>query len=159
GLIALVWAVIEAPSDGWTSPAVVTAFGVAGLSLVAFVLQQRAAKEPLLDVRLFRNPRFSAASATVMVLFFALFGFLFVATQYLRFVLGFAPAAAGVRVLPYAGAMIVSAALSAKLVERAGTKRIATLGMLLFAAGLAVAANVDTDYGRLALAFVLMGLG
>src|SRR6185312_7817301 len=111
--------------------------GVAVLLLGAFVLQQRGSAEPLLDVQLFRDPRFSAASATVMVLFFALFGFLFAATQYLQFVLGFSPAAAGVRVLPYAGAMIVSASGSAKLVQRYGTRRIATLGMLLFAAGLA----------------------
>ena len=161
GLIALAWAVIEAPSEGWTSPAVLAAGGGAVVLLSAFVLRQRRAAEPLLDVGLFRNPRFSAASATVMALFFALFGFLFVATQYLQFVLGFSPSAAGVRILPYAGAMIVSASLSAILVERFGTRRIATLGMLLFAAGLAVAATVgvDTGYGRLALAFMLMGTG
>jgi EmrB/QacA subfamily drug resistance transporter len=161
GLIALVWAVIEAPSDGWGSPAVLAACGLAVLLLGAFVLQQRRAAAPLLDVHLFRNPRFSAASAMVMVLFFALFGFLFVATQYLQFVLGFSPTAAGVRVLPYALAMIVFATASAKLVERHGTRRVATLGMLLFATGLAVAATigVDTGYGRLAFAFVLMGAG
>jgi EmrB/QacA subfamily drug resistance transporter len=161
GLIALVWAVIEAPSNGWTAVPVLAGFALAALALAGFVLRQRAAAEPLLDLRLFRDPRFSAASATIMVLFFALFGFLFMATQYLQFVLGFSPAAAGVRVLPYAGAMIVAATLSARLVERAGTKRVATLGMVLFAAGLAVAATVavDTGYGRLAFAFVLLGLG
>ena len=59
-----------------------------------------------------------------MVLFFALFGFLFLATQYLQFVLGYSPSAAGVRVLPYAGAMIVFAPLSSQLVARFGTKRV-----------------------------------
>jgi EmrB/QacA subfamily drug resistance transporter len=159
GLIALAWAVIEAPSDGWTSGSVLAAFAFAFVALGAFVLRQRRVREPLLDVTLFRNPRFSAASSTVMVLFFALFGFLFLATQYLQFVLGLSPSAAGVRVLPYAGAMIVFASASAKLVAMLGTKRIATAGMLLFAAGLAVAATVDTGYGRLAVAFVLMGAG
>jgi len=112
-------------------------------------------------VGLFRNPRFSAASAAIMVLFFALFGFLFLATQYLQFVLGFSPVEAGVRVLPYAGAMIVFASVSARLVAAFGTKRVATLGMLLFAAGLAIAGTLDvgTGYGRLALAFVAMGAG
>ncbi len=96
-----------------------------------------------------------------MVLFFALFGFLFLSTQYLQFVLGYSPSAAGVRVLPYAGAMIVFAPLSAKLVGALGTKRVVTTGMLLFSAGLAVAATVTTDsgYGRLAVAFLLMGAG
>ena len=72
-------------------------------ALVAFVVWQRRVEEPLLDVRLFENPRFTAASSTIMVLFFALFGFLFLSTQYLQFVLGYSPSAAGVRILPYAG--------------------------------------------------------
>ncbi len=161
GLLALVWAIIEAPSEGWTSPVVLEAAAVATAALVGFVVRQRRAAEPLLDVRLFRDLRFTAASATIMVLFFALFGFLFVATQYLQFVLGFSPAQAGVRVLPYAGAMIVFAPLSAPLVARLGTKRVATAGMLAFAAGLAVAATVTsaTGYGHLAVALVLMGVG
>ena len=96
-----------------------------------------------------------------MVLFFALFGFLFLSTQYLQFVLGYSPSAAGVRVLPYAGAMIVFAPLSSKLVLRLGTKRVVTTGMLLFAAGLAVAATVTAGagYGRLGVALLLMGAG
>jgi MFS family permease len=96
-----------------------------------------------------------------MVLFFALFGFLFLATQYLQFVLGYSPSAAGVRVLPYAGAMILFATLSSTLVLRLGTKRVVTTGMLLFSAGLAVAATLSAspEYGRLAIALVLMGTG
>jgi EmrB/QacA subfamily drug resistance transporter len=161
GLIALVWAVIEAPARGWTSAAVLGAGAFAATVLVAFVAQQWRTAEPLLDPRLFRDPRFSAASATITVLFFALFGFLFLATQYLQFVLGYAPSAAGVRVLPYAGAMILFAPLSARLVLRFGSRRVATTGMLLFSSGLAVAATVTTGtgYGRLAVAFVLMGAG
>jgi EmrB/QacA subfamily drug resistance transporter len=161
GLVALVWAVIEAPSRGWTSTPVLTAGAIAAALLVAFVVHVRRAAAPLLDLRLFGDPRFSAASATIAILFFALFGFLFVSTQYLQFVLGYAPAAAGVRLLPYAGAMIVFATLSARLVASLGTRRVVTAGMLLFAAGLALAATVSADggYGRLALAFVLMGAG
>src|SRR4051812_15532095 len=161
GLIALVWAVIEAPAQGWTAAPVLTAGAIAALAVLAFVVQQRRAVDPLLDLRLFRDPRFTAASATIMVLFFALFGFLFLATQYLQFVLGYSPAAAGVRVLPYAGAMIVCATLSAKLVARLGTRRVATAGMALFSAGLAVAATIGagTGYGRLGIALVLMGAG
>jgi EmrB/QacA subfamily drug resistance transporter len=161
GLTAFVWAVIEAPSRGWTSAPVIGAGGVAAAALSAFVVQQRRAAEPLLDLRLFRNARFTAASGTIMVLFFALFGFLFLSTQYLQFVLGYSPSAAGLRILPYAGAMIVLAPLSSKLVRRLGTKRVTTTGMLLFSAGLAVAATVtaSTGYGRLAIALVLMGAG
>ena len=161
GLVALVWAVIEAPSRGWTSVPVLGAAALAAVALAAFVVQQRRAAEPLLDVRLFSDPRFTAASGTITLLFFALFGFLFLSTQYLQFVLGYSPSAAGVRVLPYAGAMIVFAPLSSKLVLRFGTKRVASAGMALFAVGLAVAATVTTSsgYGRLGIALVLMGAG
>jgi EmrB/QacA subfamily drug resistance transporter len=161
GLVALVWAVIEAPSKGWTSVPVLAAIVLAAIALVGFVVWQRRVAEPLLDVRLFRDARFSAASGTVMVLFFALFGFLFLSTQYLQFVLGYSPSAAGVRILPYAGAMIVCAPLSSMLVTRFGTKGVATTGMALFATGLAVASTVETStgYGRLAVALVLMGAG
>ena len=161
GLLALVWAIIEAPAEGWTSTGVLAAGGLAAATFAGFVVQQRVASSPLLDIRLFRNLRFTAASGTVVVLFFALFGFLFLATQYLQFVLGYSPLAAGVRVLPYAAAMLVFAPLSAALVARFGTKRVATVGLLLFAAGLGTAASVDagSGYGPLAAAFVLMGAG
>src|SRR5688500_16446044 len=77
GLVAFVWAIIEAPAKGWTSGPVAGAFVLAAGLLAAFVIWQRRAEAPLLDVRLFADARFTAASATVMVLFFALFGFLF----------------------------------------------------------------------------------
>jgi MFS family permease len=96
-----------------------------------------------------------------MVLFFALFGFLFGATQYLQSVLGYTPLGAGVRLVPYAIAMIAFASASAAVVARLGTGRVVTTGMLLFAGGLAAAATlrVGSGYGPLALAFVLMGAG
>jgi EmrB/QacA subfamily drug resistance transporter len=161
GLVALVWAIIEGPSKGWTSLPVLGALALATVALLAFVMWQRRVAEPLLDVRLFRDPRFTAASVTIMVLFFALFGFLFLSTQYLQFILGYSPSAAGVRMLPYAGAMIVAAPLSAKFVARLGTKRVVTAGMLLFATGLAIAATVTTStgYGRLSIAMLFMGVG
>jgi EmrB/QacA subfamily drug resistance transporter len=161
GLVALVWAVIEAPSKGWTSTPVLAAGAFATVALAAFVVWQRRVDEPLLDVRLFANPRFTAASSTIVVLFFALFGFLFLSTQYLQFVLGYTPSAAGVRVLPYAGAMIVCAPLSSMLVASFGTKRVVTTGMALFSIGLTIAATVTTSsgYGRLGIALLFLGAG
>jgi EmrB/QacA subfamily drug resistance transporter len=161
GLVALVWAVIEAPSEGWTSAPTLAAAGLAAALLAAFVVRQRRAADPLLALELFRDRRFTAASGTIAVLFFALFGFLFLSTQYLQLVLGYSPSAAGVRVLPYAAAMILFALVSARLAERFGTRRVVTVGMLLFAAGLGVAATIEAGggYGRLALSLVLLGAG
>ncbi len=161
GLVVFVWAIIEAPSKGWTSVPLLAAAVLSATALVAFVAWERRVDEPLLDVRMFRNARFSAASLTVTVLFFALFGFLFLSTQYLQFVLGYSPSAAGLRMLPYAGAMIVAAPMSSKLVARLGTKRVVTAGMLTFAAGLGIAATITTTtgYSRLAIAMLFMGAG
>ncbi len=122
---------------------------------------ERRVAEPMLEVRFFKNPRFTAASTTVTLVFFALFGFIFLATQYLQFVLGYSPFEAGVRTLPFAVAMIVAAPSSSKLVERFGTKRVVVTGMLLFAAGLVVASTstVTSGYDRIAIAMLLMGGG
>ena len=157
------WAVIEAPSKGWTSAPVLAARRARRRrARRRSCVQQRRVAEPLLDVRLFRNPRFSAASAhRSWCCSSRSSGSCSCATQYLQFVLGYSPSAAGVRVLPYAGAMIVSALGLGEARRAARHQARRDAGMLLFAAGLAVAATVaaDTGYGRLAFAFVLMGAG
>jgi len=161
GLGALVAAIIEAPSYGWTDPLIVTGFAVAITALTAFVVWERRVEEPMLDVRLFANARFSAASVNVTLVFFALFGFIFLATQYLQFVLGYSAFDAGVRTLPFAFALMVMAPMSSKTVQWFGTKRVVVAGMLLFAAGLVVASTstVTTGYPRVMLAMILMGAG
>jgi EmrB/QacA subfamily drug resistance transporter len=161
GLGALVASIIEAPSHGWTDPLILVGFALAMIALVGFVLWERQTPEPMLDVRFFANPRFTAASVTVTLVFFALFGFVFLATQYLQFVLGYSPLAAGLRTLPFAIAMMVLAPMSSKTVQRFGTKRVVVTGMLLFAAGLVVAASVGvtTGYPRVMVAMLLMGAG
>jgi EmrB/QacA subfamily drug resistance transporter len=158
---ALVWSIIEAPSDGWTSGPIVAGFSIAAAAFALFVWWERRVQEPMLDVRFFQNPRFTAASSTVTLVFFALFGFIFLATQYLQFVLGFSPLQAGVRTLPFAAAMMITAPLSSKIVERLGTKRVVVTGMLLFSTGLVVASTstVTSGYGRVAIAMLLMGSG
>src|SRR5262245_44355647 len=77
GLLALVWGIIEAPSKGWTSAPILVAFTVAVVALTAFILWERYTEYPMLNVRFFRNPRFTAASLTVTLVFFALIGFVF----------------------------------------------------------------------------------
>jgi predicted MFS family arabinose efflux permease len=161
GLVALVWAIIEAPSDGWTSAPILAAFSIAAVTLTAFVWWERRTRFPMLDVRFFRNPRFTAASLAVTLVFFALFGFIFLATQYLQFVLRYSPLEAGIRTLPFAGAMMLAAPLSSKFVEWIGTKRIVVTGMLLFAAGMVVASTttVTSGYPRVVIAMLLLGSG
>ncbi|MEO8694173.1 MAG: DHA2 family efflux MFS transporter permease subunit [Acidimicrobiales bacterium] len=161
GLVALVSAIIEGPSKGWTSPFVLTLFGLAVVTLAVFAVWESRVEAPMLDVRFFRNPRFSAASANIMLMFFALFGFVFLSTQYLQFVLGYSPLAAGVRTLPFAGAMLAIAPFSSKLVDYFGTKRVVVAGMLTFASGLLLASTMTTTtgYPRLGVAMLMLGAG
>ncbi len=161
GLTTLVWGIIEAPMRGWTDPTILGAFAAAAAILAAFVAWELRAPQPMLDVRLFRNPRFSAASGAISLMFFALFGMLFLLTQYLQAVLGYSPLEAGVRVLPVALGLILASGLSARLLSGAGTKRMVVAGMLLVAAGLSVVTQADQDsgYAVVAVALSLLGLG
>jgi EmrB/QacA subfamily drug resistance transporter len=161
GLVALVSAIIEGPSKGWTSPLVLTLFGLAVVTLTVFSVWESKVDAPMLDVRFFRNPRFSAASANITLMFFALFGFVFLSTQYLQFVLGYSPLAAGVRTLPFAAAMLAVAPFSSKFVDYFGTKRVVVAGMLTFASGLVLASTMTTTtgYPRLGVAMLMLGAG
>jgi EmrB/QacA subfamily drug resistance transporter len=161
GLTALVWGVIEAPRDGWTHPTILAAFGLAAVLLTAFVAWELRSRQPMLDVRLFRNPRFSAASGAITLAFFAMFGTVFFLTQYLQSVLGYSALEAGIRVLPVAVGLVIGGPSSARLAERVGTKVVVALGMTLIATGLAlmIGYQVDTAYGYVALTQVILGLG
>jgi EmrB/QacA subfamily drug resistance transporter len=160
GLVALVYTIIEAPARGWTDPLVLSGFGVAAVLLTLFLWWESRIENPMLRLSFFRNPRFSAASAAIALVFFAMFGTIFLLTQYLQFVLEYTPLEAGFRVMPVA-AMVVAAPLSARITERVGTKRVVTAGLVIAAGALVVLAliNDTSGYGQVALAISLLGIG
>ena len=122
GVTVLVWAVIEGPKHGWTSSTGIGAFALAASLLTAFIRWERHSDHPMLDVGVFTNMRFTAGSVSVAFAFFALFGFIFMVTQYFQFVRGYGTLEAGVRTVPFALFTGMAAPLSAKLAERFGTK-------------------------------------
>jgi EmrB/QacA subfamily drug resistance transporter len=161
GLGTLIWAIIEAPARGWGNGLILGAFAAAAAILAAFVAWELRSSHPMLDVRLFRNRRFSAASGAITLAFFALFGTLFFLTQYLQLVLGYSAFEAGVRLMPVAAGLIIGSGLSARLVPVAGTKRVVAVGLGLVAVGLAMLAGADVDsgYGLVAAVLGVLGLG
>jgi EmrB/QacA subfamily drug resistance transporter len=161
GLTTLVWAIIEAPSRGWTNPTIVATFATSAAVLGAFLAWELRAREPMLDVRLFRNPRFSGASAAITLVFFAMFGTIFFLTQYLQGVLGYSALEAGLRVSPVAVGLILGGPISAKLAGRIGTKRVVTGGLVLVALGLMIITQftVDSTYGIVAAHLIVLGFG
>jgi EmrB/QacA subfamily drug resistance transporter len=161
GLTALVWAIIEAPSRGWTDGLVLAAFAIALVALVGFARWELRAPHPMLDVRLFRNRRFSASSIAISLAFFALFGLIFFLTQYLQGVLGYDALEAGIRTLPVAAGLVVGGPLSARLTAAVGTKAVVAAGMTIIAAGLLLLTRADagSGYAIVAAAQVLLGFG
>ncbi len=161
GLVALLYGIIDGPTNGWTGPKTVVAFVVALVLLTTFVLWERQTDHPILDVSFFKNPRFTAASIAVTLVFFAMFGSLFFISQYLQFVLGYTALKSGVGLVPVAAALMVAAPLSARLVSLGGTKRTVTLGLFLVAVALAIfsRSTPTSGYGLVALVLVIIGIG
>jgi len=129
GLLALVYGIIDGPLDGWGSGRIILAFVAAAVLLGTFAWWESHSTHPMLNIAFFRNPRFSAASSGLMLIFFAMFGATFLLTQYLQFVMGYSPLRAGTALLPWAAIMLVAAPASARLAERFGTKRVVGAGL------------------------------
>lgn len=123
GLGSLVWAIIEAPERGWTDVVVLSAFVAALVLGMLFVRRQRHTRDPLLDVGLFKRPAFSFGSLAVSSAFFALFGLIFLMTQYLQFVQGRSAIQTGLVMLPLAFGLVIGSGLSHKINLRLGTPK------------------------------------
>ena len=162
GLGLLLWAIIEAPTKGWTSDAVV-AVGAAGLAvLAAFVYWEARSSHPMLKLSFFRSRRFSGAVSAVALGLFALFGAVFILTQFLQFDLGFTPLQAGVRILPTAALLAATAPLSTLIVRRVGSKLTAFAGLVAIAGGLwqiSAASTAGATYGDVLPGMLLLGFG
>jgi EmrB/QacA subfamily drug resistance transporter len=158
----LTYTIIEAPERGWSAPATLGGFLLSAALLVAFVLRERRAESPMLDVTLFRDRRFSAASGAVTVTFFALFGFIFLITQYFQFIRGYGTLSTGARILPVATSIAVASVVGAILAPRIGTKVVVTTGLLLFGSSFLWISDVavDASYSHVIVPqMVMMGLG
>jgi EmrB/QacA subfamily drug resistance transporter len=158
----IVYTIIEAPDYGWGSPRSVAGFALGLGLLAAFIAWERRASDPMLDVGLFRNARFTAACAAVTVSFFTLLGFIFMMTQYFQFIKRYDPLSAGVHLLPVAASVGVASVLGTKLAVRFGTKLVVASGLLMvtaFYVWVAVIVAPGTAYSTIAIQMVLYGTG
>ena len=135
-LMALLFAIIEVPDRGISDPTVLISFVVGLVFLAGFAWWETHYEHPMLDLHFFQNPRFSAASATITLTFFALYGSTFLLTQYFQFVLEYSPLKAGALTAPVAVGIMVTAPQAPKLVERIGTKLVVVTGLSIVATGL-----------------------
>jgi EmrB/QacA subfamily drug resistance transporter len=157
----LVFTIVEAPNHGWGSARTLGSFALTAVLAAAFVAWERRTEQPMLDLSLFGNPRFTAASASVAISFFALSGFIFLVTQYFQFLKGYGPLSTGVRLLPVASCVAISSILGARLAVRLGTKLVVASGLFSMAAFYLWVTTVSagTGYGTIAAQMVVLGTG
>jgi EmrB/QacA subfamily drug resistance transporter len=157
----LVFTIIEAPEVGWLAGRSPAGFVIAAALLVVFVGWERHVTQPMLDVDLFRNLRFSAASGSVTISFFALFGFVFMVTQYFQFLKGYSPFSTGLRMLPVALSVGAASIIGTKLAVRLGNKIVVSAGLASMGVGFlwVSTASVKTSYLELAGQMIVLGVG
>jgi EmrB/QacA subfamily drug resistance transporter len=160
-MAALIYTIIEAPNQGWDGARSLAGFALAAVLFIAFVVWERRVRVPMLDVALFRNLRFSAASGSVTVTFFSLMGFIFLVTLYFQFLKGYGPLSTGVRLLPVATMVGITSVLGTALAVRAGTKLVVAGGLVCLAWGLGwtSSASASTSYLTIAGQMIFIGSG
>ena len=162
GLLGVVWATINGNERGWTDPTILSAFAVGGALLIGFVLWELRAKSPMLPPDMFRNRGFTAANTASLLMYFGMFGSIFLLSQYFQVVLGMNPFDAGLRVLPWTAMPIFVAPIAGALSGRIGGRPIIVTGLAMMSVGLAwlaAIAGVNTPYSSFILPFIVSGAG
>lgn len=162
GLGLLLWAIIEGPSQGWTSKTVVGAGLASVVVLGSFVVWEVRSDHPMLQFGFFRDRRFAIALVAECLGVFGLMGGLFLQTQFLQFDLGYSPLQAGLRILPIAATIVLSATLSPALARLIGIKFTVAAALAAIAAGLgqiSAHSTLSTTYWEVVPGLVLIGVG
>jgi EmrB/QacA subfamily drug resistance transporter len=162
GLLGLVWGLVNGNSDGWSSPQIVGAIAGGFALLAAFVAWELRTAEPMLPMRFFRQRAFAAANGASLLMYFGMFGSIFLLTQFFQTAQHFSPLQAGLRVLPWTAMPMIVAPIAGALSDRIGGRPLMAAGLALQAAGLAWIALVstpDVGYASLVGPFILSGVG
>ncbi|GGQ78635.1 MFS transporter [Kitasatospora griseola] len=159
GVIGAVYGIKEFAAHGlasWTTPAT---FVLGAAALALFVRRQLRLPTPLLEVRLFRDPRFTAAVVSSLISLIGLSGVIFFMSQYLQLVRGYSPLSAGVAELPAFVGSVVGGLLTARLARRAGARRVLTASLLVMGLGIAVLGLIRVDSAYLLIGSSFLALG
>ncbi len=163
GLVSLTYGIIEAGDQGsWASAEVWGTIAFGALVLIAFVLWEKRTPHASLDMKLFKNSRFSASSAIIVLTFFGMMGLFFFMTFYIQIVRGYSPLETGLLFLPMGAAMLVFAPMSNMFVQRFGAKIVGSVAMLLVIANFAISAfvlDLNSSVWLLIAQFAITGIG
>jgi EmrB/QacA subfamily drug resistance transporter len=162
GLLGIVFGVVRGNDHGWTSGTVLPPIVIGGLLVAAFIAWELRAREPMLPMHLFRSRGFTVTNATSLLMFFGMFGSIFLLAQFLQVVQHYSPLEAGLRTLPWTGMPVLVAPVAGALSDRIGGRPLLIIGLAMQAIGLGWLAAVTTPtvaYTALVPAFVIAGIG
>ena len=162
GLFGIVWGLVRGNQVGWASPEIAgTLLGGAAI-LALFGLWELRAPAPMLPLRFFRNRTFTAANVASLMMFFGMFGSIFLLAQFFQTVQGYSPLSAGLRILPWTMMPIFVSPIAGALSDRIGGRPLMVIGLGLQATGLAWLATVGsatTAYSEFVAPFIISGIG
>ena len=162
GLLGIVYGVVSGNDHGWTSAKVLAPIVIGALLVAGFIAWELRARQPMLPMRLFRSRGFTVTNVASLLMFFGMFGSIFLLTQFLQVVQGYSPLEAGLRTLPWTGMPVLIAPVAGALSDRIGGRPLLATGLALQAIGLgwlAAVASPTVPYAALVPAFVVAGVG
>jgi EmrB/QacA subfamily drug resistance transporter len=162
GLFGIVWGLVRGNVQGWTSPQIIGSLAGGALLVAAFVLWELRAEAPMLPMRFFRNRTFALANVASLLMFFGMFGSIFLLSQFFQTVQGYSPFGSGLRILPWTLMPMFVAPIAGALSDRIGGSRLMGTGLVLQAVGLSWIAAVTTPtvpYAELVGPFIISGIG
>jgi EmrB/QacA subfamily drug resistance transporter len=162
GLFGIVWGLVRGNGEGWTSPEIVGSLAVGAILVAGFVAWELRATAPMLPMRFFRSRAFALANTSSFLMFFGMFGSIFLLAQFFQTVQGYSPLQAGLRILPWTLAPMFIAPVAGALSDRISPRLIIGTGLALQAVALAwigLVTSPTVPYSELAVPFVLAGVG
>jgi EmrB/QacA subfamily drug resistance transporter len=162
GLFGIVWGLVRGNAVGWSSPEIVTALTAGAIVFALFVLWELRTETPMLPMRFFRNRVFTLANVASLLMFFGMFGSIFLLAQFFQTVQGYSPLGSGLRILPWTLMPMFVAPIAGALSDRIGGGRLMGVGLTLQAIGLGTIAAVSTPtvpYWQLVGPFIVSGVG
>jgi len=162
GLFGIVWGLIRGNELGWASPQILFALIAGAALVVAFVMWELRTPEPMLPMRFFRNATFALANLSSLLMFFGMFGSIFLLSQFFQTVQGYSPLGSGLRILPWTLMPMFVAPIAGALSDRIGGARLMGTGLVLQAVGLSWIAAVTSPtvaYAELVGPFIISGIG
>ncbi len=162
GLLGIVWGLVRGNGQGWTSPEIVLALAAGAVLVALFALWELRTRTPMLPMRFFRNRTFALTNVASLLMFFGMFGSIFLLAQFFQTVQGYSPFGSGLRILPWTAMPIFVAPIAGALSDRIGGRPLMALGLALQATGLgwmAAIGSPTTPYGSFVAPFVISGIG